>query len=317
LVLAAAVPTVRHSLTPILGLILALWSATAINVGFLLQHRGLRRAAPGAGARALISAAVRSPAWLGGQALGWVGFAIQILAVALAPLALVQAFAAGGVALSVPIAAVMFAHRVSRQQTAAVLLTAAALASLPIAVPSGHDRLQELALVLCSAGVGAVALSLMRGSSAMLAIAAGSFYGVADGAIKALSVTWRLDGPEALLAGWLLLALAGTLAGFLAFQASLRADQAIGSISLMNALATLVALLCGLLAFGESLGATPLATGAHAFAVVVVLACVPTLAAAQSQISRGTDRRGRAGSIRGSVSPGSARSREHSAAGGH
>ena len=70
--------------------------------------------------------------WLCGQALGWVGFGAQIVAVAIAPLSLVQAFAAGGLALSVPLAAGLFRQRITRQQIFAVLVIAAGLAVLPI-----------------------------------------------------------------------------------------------------------------------------------------------------------------------------------------
>ncbi len=125
------------------GLLLALVSAAAINLGFLLQHRGLSAiTSAGGGPRALLRATIRSRAWLGGQALGWVGFAAQIVAVSLAPLSLVQSFAAGGLALSVPLAAGLFGYRVSRRQQLAVLLVAGGLATLPIGLSHASDHLK-------------------------------------------------------------------------------------------------------------------------------------------------------------------------------
>src|SRR6202007_1021695 len=88
------------------GLLLALTSAALINIGFLLQHRGLRRTG-GGGILGQLWRALHDPVWLSGQALGWAGFIAQVVAVAVAPLSLVQAFAAGGLALSVPVAAWM------------------------------------------------------------------------------------------------------------------------------------------------------------------------------------------------------------------
>ena len=96
------------------GLLLALGSAALINLGFLLQHRGLGAGDRAAGWRRRCASALRNRTWLAGQALGWSGFAAQIVAVAIAPLSLVQAFAAGGLALSVPLAARLFAHRITR-----------------------------------------------------------------------------------------------------------------------------------------------------------------------------------------------------------
>ena len=114
------------------GLGLALVSAALINLGFLLQHRGLGRAGGAAGGPGRLRRSLANPVWLSGQALGWAGFCLQVAAVAIAPLSLVQAFAAGGLALSVPLAAGIFRQPVTRGQTTAVLMIAAGLAVLPI-----------------------------------------------------------------------------------------------------------------------------------------------------------------------------------------
>lgn len=274
------------------GLLLALASAALINIGFLLQHRGLRhRAADGAIAR--LRGAFRDRMWLCGQALGWVGFGAQIVAVAIAPLALVQAFAAGGLALSVPVAAGLFRQRITRQQIFAVLAIAAGLAVLPIGFSTARDHLDPGALIATMA-VGAIAGAgvARRRAPWAKAVAAGIFYGLADASIKAVSLDWRGHGASALLSGWAAAAAIGTFCGFLAFQAALAQDGAVSAISLMNALAALVALACGLLAFGESLGGSAGVVVAHLVAIAVVLAAVPVLAAAQVAIVQSSDRRG-------------------------
>ncbi len=139
------------------GLLLALASAALINLGFLFQHRGLSRR-PEAGLLKTLRGAFRSPVWLGGQALGWTGFGAQVLAVAIAPLALVQAFAAGGLALSVPLAARLFGHRITRRQRVAVLLMAAGLAALPFGYGAAHDRLHAGTLAIALTVIAALAL---------------------------------------------------------------------------------------------------------------------------------------------------------------
>jgi hypothetical protein len=90
---------------------------------------------------------------------------------------------------------------------------------------------------------------------------------------------------DALLSGWTILALLSTLGGFVAFQAALRTGGAVTAISLMNALAALVALGCGLLGFGESLGSRPPVIALHLLAIALVLACLPALAAVQEQLA--------------------------------
>ncbi|HTX30847.1 MAG TPA: alpha/beta hydrolase-fold protein [Solirubrobacteraceae bacterium] len=266
-----------------LGLLLAIGSAALINLGFMLQQRGLVRGS-GDGLRAWLGA-LRSRTWLAGQGLGWLGFLVQIVAVALAPLSLVQAFAAGGLALSVPLGAGIFGYRVPRLQVIAVVAMAASLALLPIGVPRPGGGIATAALVWASAAAVAGGAVIYNHGGAGKAIAAGLFYGVADAAIKAVSLGVRAHGTSSLFTGWTLVAAGMTFVGFLAFQAALRRSNAISSISLMTGLATLTALVFGLAAFGESLGSRPLITGLHLLAIAIVLACVPVLAGAESGAS--------------------------------
>lgn len=266
------------------GLLLALVSAALINIGFLLQHRGLSQSGAG-GMVAQLRHAFRNPVWLCGQALGWAGFGAQIVAVAIAPLALVQAFAAGGLALSMPIAAGLFHQRVTRNQVGAVALIAAGLAALPIGFSGARDHLAGGTLAITVAAAALVALAVARPAVAWArAIAAGILYGLADAAIKAVSLGWRAHGPSALASGWTAVAALGTFAGFLAFQSALAGDGPVAAISLMNGLAALMALVCSLLAFGESLGLGAGAAAAHVVAIAVILGAVPVLAAAQAAV---------------------------------
>ena len=277
----------------IAGLLLALASAALINIGFLLQHRGLRRAPPGEGSVARLRRAVRDRSWLTGQAIGWMGFIAQIVAVAIAPLALVQAFAAGGLALSVPVAAGMFHHRIGRRQVLAVVIIAAGLATLPIGFSTARDRLDPGSLILALAVCAALATGAARPRAGWTrAIVAGIFYGIADAAIKAVSLGLHRHGVGAVVSGWTAVAAGGTFLGFLAFQSSLERDSAaVAPISLMNALAALVALAVGLGAFGESLGASPGVVAIHVLAIAIILAGVPVMAAAQAAIVEAADQR--------------------------
>ncbi len=274
------------------GLLLALVSAALINLGFLLQHRGLADGTGAGGALRRLRRSLRNPVWMWGQALGWLGFGLQIVAVVIAPLALVQAFAAGGLALSVPLAAGVFRHRVTRGQMLAVLVIAAGLAALPIGFSTVADHLQSgrLTAALAVGAVAAVALGRL-GAPAARAAAAGMFYGLADAAIKAISLDWHQHGAASLASGWALVAVAGTFAGFLCFQAALETGAAVPGISLMTAGTALVALACGLGAFGESLGAGVGASVMHGIAIVAVLAGVPALAAAHTAIVESADHR--------------------------
>jgi hypothetical protein len=81
------------------GLTLGVGSAVAISGGYALQHREASALPPLQLARPLSSLAslVSRPLWLGGFAAGIGGWVLYVAALALAPLSLVQACAAGGV----------------------------------------------------------------------------------------------------------------------------------------------------------------------------------------------------------------------------
>ena len=261
------------------ALLLALVSAALINLGFVFQHRGHSQR------RAGLVSVVRDRSWLIGQGVGWLGFLGQIAAVALAPLTLVQAFSAGSLALSVPLVARLFGHRVGRPQLAAIGVIALSLATLPIGLGGGHGHLHAgtliggLLVTILIAGVLAPGGGPLR-----FAVAAGLLYGAGDAAIKAAAVALRLHHPAGSVAGWAALVAFCTFLGFLSFQAALRKGDAIRPLMLMNAFTAVAAALLGITAFGESLGSTPTATILHAVAIALVLISVRPLAAAQQRL---------------------------------
>ena len=265
------------------ALLLALISGALINLGFVLQQRGHSRAL--ARGRPSLIDGFRDRSWLIGQGVGWLGFAGAIVAVGLAPLTLVQAFSAGSLALSVPLAARLVGQSVSREQLAAIGIIAIALASLPIGFTASHAHLHAGVLIAAAtlAMAGAAALGPVAGSIKP-AIAAGVLYGAGDAAIKADSVALRVHGVGGLLSGWTVLAVLCTFAGFLCFQAALRGSDAVRPISLMTAFTALTAAGLGVVAFGEPFGTTPPASVAHGVAIVLVLACVWPLARAQQRL---------------------------------
>jgi hypothetical protein len=224
----------------------------------LLQHRALANGSrAGSGVRALLLTAARNHAWLAGQTIGWVGFALQIAAVAIAALSLVQSFAAGGLALSVPLAGKVFGHPIRRQHVLVVLLIAASLPLLPLGLGPTAEHLRKVPLGITVAavfGAGEVVAAVPLAS--LRAVSSGLFYGAADAGIKAAFSGSSSRGGPYVLAGWVLVAAVGTGCGFVAFQSALR-GPAITAISLMNSVSALAALAFGLLGFGESLGKKP------------------------------------------------------------
>jgi hypothetical protein len=119
--------------------VLALASTVLINVAYLRQHDAaaalpalsLRR--PLHSAHALLT----DRSWLIGFALESGGFALYVVALALAPLALVQSIAAGGIGVLAFASARMSRRRLGRHELAGVLMSTLGLLALAVSLAGG------------------------------------------------------------------------------------------------------------------------------------------------------------------------------------
>jgi hypothetical protein len=273
------------------GVLLAIAAAVALNASYLMQHAGSSAAAAIDPRRpvATLVALLRSPIWAAGGAVGLTGWGLHIGALREAPLSLVQAFVAGGLALSAPMAALGLRRRPARGETQAVALMVLALALLSIGLAGGgrhasFDRLAlaaALAVLVCGAAVLAV---LVDGERRPLALGAagGLLYGAADMALKAVT---GLHGAGAIVSSpWLYAALASTVGAFFAFQRGLQSSRPVAVIALMTAATNVSSIVGAFVVYGDALGRTPLLAGAHALAFGLVIFAAWRLAPAQAEL---------------------------------
>jgi hypothetical protein len=281
----------------VLGLVLAFAASVALNASYLLQHAGSATADDITPRRPLASlgSLLRSPLWALGAALGMTGWALHVGALSHAPLSLVQAFVAGGLALTVPMAAVGLRQRVRRDEARAAALMVAALVLLTLGLHGAHrDAAFDPAALggyLAALVVPAAALvALVRGPArpAALGLAGGLLYGAADLAIKALTGIFGHRGTTAVLASpWLLVALVLTAFAFFAFQRGLQTGRPVTIIALMTAATNTGSIAGGFVVFGDRLGATPALAVAHIVGFVLVAVAAWRLAPAQAALTTG------------------------------
>ena len=121
-----------------LGLLIAFGGAIAANLGFFLRFRGARLAPDVNMRRPLRSAAGLwlSPWFAGGMLVGFLAWAMQVAAITLAPLSLVQAVFAGSVALVAVMADRIFGLPVAGRQWWGLVLTAIGLVLLALTMPA-------------------------------------------------------------------------------------------------------------------------------------------------------------------------------------
>jgi drug/metabolite transporter (DMT)-like permease len=277
------------SATLILGLGLALASAAASNIGFLMRHRGAV-AAPDVDVRHLLRSAIalfRSKWWAIGYAVAVVAYVLHVGALALAPLSLVQAVLSAGIVLLGVFAERLFGHELGRREWTGIVLVAAGLAFL--AVTGGAKDGQETAnysvaaMIAFESGLVAIGVMLILSCRSprneerrgvMLGVAAGLMFTVTHVAIKAASGKADTSLVELLAAPWIPIALAGGIAAFFASARSLQIGPAVPVIALTSVAGNASAIPAGVVVFGDPLGDDPLivALRCTAFLLVTVAA---------------------------------------------
>jgi hypothetical protein len=273
------------------GLALALLASVALNGSYLLQHVGARHAPAVTPRHPLrtLRGLLRSRAWAAGLAAGLLGWALHVDALLRAPLSLVQAFAVGGLVLAVPAGTRVLRERLSRKELAAIALMVAALALLAVgAQPAAAQRVPGGALAAYLGGAALLAAGLARRATpALLGAAAGVLYGAGDAATKAATIAARHSLLHALLGPWPAAVALLSAGAFFCFQRGLQTGAAVPVIALMTAMTNAVAILGGLLVFGDPLARTSPLALPHALALLAIGLAAWRLAPSQARLTVG------------------------------
>jgi len=270
----------------IVGLALALASALATNVAFLLKHRGAVLAPPVRVRHPLRSAAgLFRSRWF---TLGWMvavgAWGLHVGALALAPLSIVQAVLSGGLVFLAVLAERYFGFHLGRRQLLGLLITAVGLTV--IGLTSGRQAgdapgyaLAALIVVECTILGLATGLAMVShrlglspaGQGMLLGAAAGALFGVSDIAIKYLTDAVQ-GGVLDLISPWTFAALAASVVAFYASARGLQLGPGIEVIAFTSVAANLTAIVGGILVFRDPIGAGPVAITARMLAFVLVIA---------------------------------------------
>jgi hypothetical protein len=166
--------------TLVIGLALALTGSLALNGSYVAQHLGAVHAPAITLRRPLVSLTglLRSRLWLAGGIAGISGWLLHVGALSRAPLSLVQAFSAGGLALVVPVAARVTGRPLSSCARRGTLVMGAALAALavgarPVVGAASAGSWSVVAFAVVVAALIAALLTRRRGPHA-LGVAAGA-----------------------------------------------------------------------------------------------------------------------------------------------
>jgi drug/metabolite transporter (DMT)-like permease len=272
---------------------LALAAALLFALGTVLQQRaGLEEPATGSSSGLLLQMA-RRPVWLAGIAADALGFGCQAAALGFGRLAVVQPLLVASVVFALPLGARLTGQRVRRVDVgAALLVTAALVAFLTIADPSGGRDDAPLGEWLVAGGAcvaACVPLFLLgpRGPAPRRA----AFLGIATGILFALSAALTKavvdeldDGVLTIFTTWHLYALAAIgYASMTLNQLALNTGALAPAVATSMAFDPIISVVLGVTLLHESLDTGALDIAATLAALAAAGVGMAILARQQSQ----------------------------------
>ena len=289
-----------------LGFALALAAACCYETGYALQAIEARRApADRALKPSLITYLLRRPLWVGATALSLLGWPLQIVALAHAPLTLVQPTLALGLLLLLVLGVRILGESVGPREIAAVLLIIASVGVFAWAAPRDPGVVERSAgLVVALAILAAVtvlpyAIGLFgRRRYPMLLLVASA--GAADGMAAFVAKIVAQDASEGALlsvVAWAALVAAVVIVGVISESTALQRFAATRVAPTVLVMQIVIPVVLAPLVGGEGWGGTPLGGAVLGMALVAVAVGAGLLASspAVAQLATGEVKNKRGG----------------------
>jgi drug/metabolite transporter (DMT)-like permease len=270
-----------------IGFIVALGAACCYETGYALQAIEARKAPAERALRpSLMTYLVSRPLWVGATALSLLGWPLQILALAHAPLTLVQPTLALGLLLLLVLGVRILGESVGRREIAAVVLIIASVAVFAWAAPRDTGEVERGAGLVIALGLLTVAalapyaLGILRvTSNPMLLLVASA--GAADGMAAFVAKIVAQDANEGALlavAAWAALVGVVVLIGLTSESTALQSFPATRVAPTVLVMQIVIPVVLAPLVGGEGWSGTPLGGAVLVGALVAVAAGAGLLA---------------------------------------
>ena len=272
-----------------LGIAAAVGASALYNTSIALQALEAREVPGEHSLRpSLIGRLLRNRRWLGATALGLAGWPLEIAALLLAPLTVVQPCLASGLILLLWLGAKKLGEAPGRREWIAVAAIVAGVAGVAWAAPdrtTDHAGTGAIALALVLVAIPIAAPYALRGRAAALGwlpvVSAG--FGYAWTAIASKLLTDELATGALLVAvAWLATAAASEGLALLSEMSALQRRPATHVAPVMFAVQVLVPVLLAPLIFGESWATTPLGGAALVGFMAIAIAGTTLLAGSRA-----------------------------------
>jgi cytochrome P450/drug/metabolite transporter (DMT)-like permease len=233
----------------------------------------------------LLFQVVRRPRWLAGFAVGTFGAGLHAVALAWAPLALVQPLGVTTLLFAVPLAGLVRRRRPRRAELAAAAVTAVGLAALlsSLQLPAAPPVLPPGRLLLLvgatAGGLGALVVASRATSGAirtlLLASAAGTSFAVTAALVRPITHQVATSGPAGLLSWTTLAMTVNAVIGLLLEQAAYKSGHLAAAVGVMTVVDPLVAVAVGTAVLGQPVSVDhPMLAAAEAAVVTLGIAAL-------------------------------------------
>jgi drug/metabolite transporter (DMT)-like permease len=270
------------------GLGVAVCAAACFDGATAFQALEARQLRDHAMRPSLIARLARRPRWLAATSLAIAGWPLQLAALSLAPLTLVQPTLALGIILLLTLGSKLLGERVRRSAVLAALAIAAGVAGIALSAPPNSETYTtgpELWLVLGAlaafAAIPYVAGRTHERVGGMLVIGAGAAF-AASGFMSKLIADELARGNIGRALAWGAAVAATASLGLLGEMSALQRRAAARVAPPIFVIETVLPVLCAPWLTGEDWGGTPLGGGVIAASLVVVAAGGAALAGSRA-----------------------------------
>jgi drug/metabolite transporter (DMT)-like permease len=272
-----------------LGIICAIGASALYNTSIALQALEAREVGHEHALRAsLIGRLVRNPRWLIATLIGLLGWPLEIAALLLAPLTVVQPCLASGLVLLLFLGVTRLGETPGRREYGSVAAIVVGVAGIAWAAPertTSNAGAVPIAIALVLVTIPVLAPYVVRGrasAAGTLAVVAAGF-GYAWTAIASKLLTDELSAGSLLVAvAWLATAAASEAIALLSEMSALGQRPATRVAPVMFAVQVVVPVVLAPLIFEESWSATPGGGAALVVAILFILAGVVSLAGSRA-----------------------------------
>jgi drug/metabolite transporter (DMT)-like permease len=272
-----------------LGIVAAVGASLLYNTSIALQALEAREVPGEHSLRpSLIGRLVRNRRWLGATALGLAGWPLEIGALLLAPLTVVQPCLASGLILLLWLGARKLGEAPGAREWAAVAAIVAGVAGVALTAPertTDHAGTGAIALALAVVAIPIAAPYLLRSRVSAIGLLAviSAGCGYAWTAIASKLLTDELAAGALLVAvAWLATAVASEGLALLSEMSALQRRPATHVAPVMFAVQVLVPVVLAPLIFGESWADTPLGGAVLVASIAVAVAGTTLLAGSRT-----------------------------------